>query len=139
MPELPRVVVGMARHHHTWELVEASGAFALHLIDERQLEWVWRFGLQTGRQMDKLDGLAVGEAVTGSPMLNDALAWLDCRVEARLNTGDRTLYLAEVVDGRRLRTDPPLTVRRIMTRQGSLVRIASALASSAVGRHASMV
>ena len=31
VPELPRVLVGLARQHHTWGLVEDSGAFALHL------------------------------------------------------------------------------------------------------------
>ena len=25
VPEMPRVLVGLARQHHTWELVEASG------------------------------------------------------------------------------------------------------------------
>src|SRR5262245_34991414 len=72
VPEAPRVVVGMARHHHTWELVEASGAFALHLLGEEQLDWVWRFGLQSGRHQDKLAGLAAHSGITGSPLLADA-------------------------------------------------------------------
>ena len=32
-------------------------------------------------------------------LLTDAPAFLDCRVEARWDTGDRTVYLAEVADG----------------------------------------
>ncbi|HXG11790.1 MAG TPA: flavin reductase family protein [Gemmataceae bacterium] len=111
--ELPRVVVGIARHHYTWELVEASGAFGLHLLGEEQLEWVWRFGLESGRDFDKLAGLATHTAATGSPLLTDALAWLDCRVEARFDTGDRTLYLAEVADGQRVGSAPPLTLKRL--------------------------
>src|SRR5579884_862757 len=77
--ELPRVLVGLARQHHTWELVEASGAFALHRVGEEQADWVWRFGLQTGRAADKLHGLAWQPGRTGSPLLADALGWLDCR------------------------------------------------------------
>ena len=42
VPDMPRMLVGLARQHYTWELVEASGAFALHLIGEPQLDWVWR-------------------------------------------------------------------------------------------------
>jgi flavin reductase (DIM6/NTAB) family NADH-FMN oxidoreductase RutF len=114
VPELPRVAVGVARQHFTWELIEAGGAFALHLLGEQQLEWVWHFGTQSGRQVDKLAGLSFRLAATGSPILTDALAWLDCRVEARLDTGDRTLYLAEVLDGQRLRPEPPLTVQRMV-------------------------
>src|SRR4051794_28161309 len=45
VPEMPRMIVGLAQQHHTRELVEASGAFALHLLGEDQVEWVWRFGL----------------------------------------------------------------------------------------------
>src|SRR5262249_33629311 len=95
LPQSPRGVVGLARQHHTWELVETSGAFALHLIHEAQIEWVWRFGLQSGRETEKLEGLAWHAGATGSPLLDGASGWLDCRVEARLPTGDRTLYLAE--------------------------------------------
>src|SRR5438105_6132875 len=57
VPDMPRVVVGLAKQHHTWELVQASGVFALHLLGQRHLEWVWRFGLSSGRQGDKFAGL----------------------------------------------------------------------------------
>jgi len=114
VPDLPRVVVGIAKQHHTWALIEASGAFALHLIGEKHLDWVWLFGLRSGRDVDKLEGLAVTKGATGSPLLSDALVWLDCRVEARLDTGDRTVYLAEVVGVGQLRLDPPLTARRMI-------------------------
>jgi flavin reductase (DIM6/NTAB) family NADH-FMN oxidoreductase RutF len=114
VPDLPRLLVGLARQHHTWELVEASGAMALHLLGEDHLEWVWRFGLESGRQRDKLEGLPVRTGSTGSPLLDGAIGWLDCRVEARLDGGDRTVYLAEVVEGRVTHFAPPLTSRRLM-------------------------
>jgi flavin reductase (DIM6/NTAB) family NADH-FMN oxidoreductase RutF len=114
VPELPRVVVGLAKQHQTWGLVEASGAFALHLIGEQHLDWVWRFGLESGRDADKFRGLAPHAEATGSPLLDDAVGWLDCRVEARLDTGDRTLYLAEVVQGRVTHFGPPLTFKRLL-------------------------
>lgn len=114
MPDLPRVVLGVARQHHTWGLIEASNAFALHLIGEEHLEWVWRFGLCSGRDVDKLAGLASERAATGSPLLSDAFGWLDCRVESRLDTGDRTVYLAAVVQGRWRGRGALLTVRRLL-------------------------
>src|SRR5579859_7129493 len=57
VPDMPRVLVGLAKHHYTWELVQASSVFALHLLGERHLEWVWRFGLSSARQGDKFAGL----------------------------------------------------------------------------------
>lgn len=113
VPDLPRVVVGLAKQHHTWGVIEASDAFVLHLLGEEHIDWVWRFGLRSGRAGDKFSGLSVQKGTTGAPVLGDALAWLECRVEARFDTGDRTVYLAEVVDGRERGTAPPLTARRM--------------------------
>src|SRR5438132_14408610 len=79
VPSLPRMIVGVAKQHHTWGLIEASGAFALHLIGEEQLDWVWRFGLRSGREHDKLDGLATRTGASGAPILAEAPGWLDCR------------------------------------------------------------
>jgi flavin reductase (DIM6/NTAB) family NADH-FMN oxidoreductase RutF len=114
VPELPRVLVGLARQHHTWQLIEATDVFALHLLSEEQLDWVWNFGLRSGRTSDKLAEYATQPGSTGAPILTDAVAWLECRVETRLDTGDRTVYLAKVVDGRRLRNQAPLTARRMV-------------------------
>jgi flavin reductase (DIM6/NTAB) family NADH-FMN oxidoreductase RutF len=114
VPELPRVLVGIARQHDTWEVIEASGAFALHLIGEDHLDWVWRFGLQSGREVDKWEGLSTGSSTNGSPLLTEALAWLDCRVETRMNTGDRTVYLGEIADAGLLGEQRPLTFSRLL-------------------------
>jgi flavin reductase (DIM6/NTAB) family NADH-FMN oxidoreductase RutF len=114
VPEVPRVAVGLAQQHHTRGLVEAAGAFALHLLAEGQVEWVWRFGLASGRDADKLVGVPVRDGATGAPVVTDAPAYLECRVEARLDTGDRTLYLAEVVEGALVRPGPVLTMGRLL-------------------------
>src|SRR5439155_21114765 len=87
---------------------------AAHLLAEEHLDWVWRFGLGSGRDHDKLAGLAVRGGVTGSPVLEEAAGWLECRVEAALDTGDRTLYLGEVVAARPPGPGPLLTSRRLL-------------------------
>jgi len=95
----PRMALGVAKQHHTWGLIEASGRFALHLLYSDQMDLVWRFGGQSGRDTDKLRGLPTMESPGGSPLITNALAWLDCRIEARMDTGDRTIFLAAVEDG----------------------------------------
>jgi flavin reductase (DIM6/NTAB) family NADH-FMN oxidoreductase RutF len=114
VPELPRVLVAIAKQHQTWELIDHSQRFALHLIGEEQLELVWRFALQSGRQVDKFADLAFDIGKSGNPRLESTLGWLDCRVETQLETGDRTVYLAEVVEARALRAGKPLTMRRLL-------------------------
>jgi flavin reductase (DIM6/NTAB) family NADH-FMN oxidoreductase RutF len=116
VPAASRMLVGVARQHFTWDLIDASRAFALHLLGEDNLDWVWRFGLQSGREVDKFDGLAWTAGATASPLLAGSLGWLDCKVEDRLNTGDRTIFLGEVVDARLSRTAPVLTATRMLER-----------------------
>ena len=114
VPELPRMIVGIAKQHHTWQRIEASGVFALHLLDESHLDWVWRFGVQTGHAIDKFAGVETTASVSGCPRLAGAVAWLDCRVETSMDTGDRTIYLAEVLDGQREKSTPLLTLKRLL-------------------------
>jgi flavin reductase (DIM6/NTAB) family NADH-FMN oxidoreductase RutF len=113
-PEMPRVVIGLGHRHFTTGLIKASGAFALHLIGDDQLDWVWRFGLQHGDAVDKLAGLNVTPSASGSPVLVDAQCSLECRVEDAFDIGDRALILAEVVHGRIHRAGTPLTMKRLL-------------------------
>jgi flavin reductase (DIM6/NTAB) family NADH-FMN oxidoreductase RutF len=114
VPALPRVTVAIAKHHFTHELIEKAGAFCMHLIAEDQIDFVWRFGIQSGRELDKLHGIGTSTGVTGSPILSEAPAWLDCRVESRMDTGDRTIYLAEVLDAKSTSAAKPLTFKRLL-------------------------
>lgn len=131
VPELPRVLVCLAKPHRTWELVEGSGRFAMHLLGEGDLELVWRFGLASGRDGDKFDGLETETSATGCPLLPQAVGWLDCKVEASLDIGDRTVFVGEVIEGRVTNFAPPLTARRL----GELAP-ASRLAEMGRRRHA---
>lgn len=109
----PTVLAAIGANHFTAELMEASGAFALHLITPEHIDLVWNFGVGAGRTRDKLDGLATTTATTGAPILRDCLAWLDCQVFARVDLGDRRMYLADVVAGEVCQQANPLTERQL--------------------------
>jgi flavin reductase (DIM6/NTAB) family NADH-FMN oxidoreductase RutF len=111
---LPRMVLGIAKHHFTWHLIESTGTFALHLLRADDLDAVWRFGLQSGHDVDKLADLPETATPLGSPIYPQAAAWLDCRVEDRLDIGDRTVYLAEVLGAQVLSQGPLLGVETLM-------------------------
>jgi len=114
VPELPRVLVGIARHHRTWELMTAAGAFALHLLAEAQRDWVWRFGLQSGRDLDKFAGLSWTVSPNGTPLLSEAAGWLDCRIETAWDAGDRTFFLAEIIAEGCPKPGPLLTMKGLL-------------------------
>jgi len=116
VPDLPRMLVTLAKHHLTTQLIDLRGAFALHLLAEDQADLAWRFGLASGRDLDKFAGLLCTETGLGNPQPANLPAWLDCRVEGRFDIGDRILFVAEVVDGARLDLRAPLTLQRLIAR-----------------------
>jgi flavin reductase (DIM6/NTAB) family NADH-FMN oxidoreductase RutF len=114
VPDLPRMLLAVAKHHFTWGLIEASGAFALQLLASDDIESVRRFGLASGHHVDKLAGLPTSATPDGAPLIAGAMSWLDCRIAQRTDIGDRTLYLADVTGGAVLRCGPLLTVASLL-------------------------
>ena len=111
VPERPRVVVHIYKTNLSHEMITSSGAFALNFLRDDQLDWVDRFGMHSGRELDKLEGLECRTGETGSPLLTDCWGWLDCRVVNAMDGGDMTCFLAEVVDGLTISDARPLIWR----------------------------
>ncbi|HVE79964.1 MAG TPA: flavin reductase family protein [Gemmatimonadaceae bacterium] len=81
-------------------LLRAGGGFVVNVLREGQLELARRFGTRSGRDEDKLAGVRWRPGRTGAPILEEALAYLDCEVSARVGVGDHELFVGRVVDGR---------------------------------------
>src|SRR5437773_5551324 len=75
VPSRPRLTAALWKRNLTHDLVHASGAFAIHLLRDDQDELVYRLGLRSGHDGDKLGGLALSTGETGTPLLADCLAW----------------------------------------------------------------
>ena len=95
----PRVVVQLYKTNLTHNLAVESGAFALCFARRDQLDLVHAMGFVSGHEGEKMAGLAYSKGVTGSPVLDDCLGFLDCRVINAMDGGDMTVFLADVVDG----------------------------------------
>ena len=83
----------------TWTLIERSGRFAINVLAAGQLPAARHFGLQSGRERDKLAGVSTLAVADGAVVLADAVAWLDCRVQQRVPAGDHVVVIARVVGG----------------------------------------
>lgn len=114
VPEAPRVTVGLTTFNLTHDMVRESGVLAVHLLGadddaiDASLAIIQGLGGSSGRDGDKLGRFATREGVTGSPILLDALCYVEGRVIDSLVSEENTIFLAEVVaaerprDGRRL-------------------------------------
>ena len=95
-PEPPLVLISIGQELTSDTLLQANGAFAVNFLRDDQTELSDRFAGRLG-VIDRFEGLSFNTAATGAPILEDCLAWLDCRVVSTQVAGDHTLYIGEVV------------------------------------------
>jgi 3-hydroxy-9,10-secoandrosta-1,3,5(10)-triene-9,17-dione monooxygenase reductase component len=94
---LQPALVGFApgKSSTSWPRINTSGAFCVNVLTEDQGE-VCRVFATSGA--DKFRGVGWRPAETGSPILEDTLAWIDCRVEEQHDAGDHLIVVGRVVD-----------------------------------------
>jgi flavin reductase (DIM6/NTAB) family NADH-FMN oxidoreductase RutF len=94
-PEPPLILVVVDHRHSAYEMLEtANTTFAVNILAQDQMELSNRFAWLKDEER-----FAVGEwetAVTGAPILKNALAWLDCTLYERVVAGTHTIYVGEV-------------------------------------------
>lgn len=105
-PSPPLIMVAIDHRASGYELLQVEGAvFAVNILSQGKVELSNRFAW-----IKDEDRFAMGEwgtAVTGAPILRDALAWLDCTIYARHQAGTHTLYIGEVQASGVPRPDEP--------------------------------
>jgi flavin reductase (DIM6/NTAB) family NADH-FMN oxidoreductase RutF len=87
------VEVGSDTHPH----IRRAGAFAISILAAGQETLARRFAAQ--EVAEKFSGVGYRREVTGAPVLEDALAWVDCRLWAEYLGGDHTIFVGEVLAG----------------------------------------
>jgi flavin reductase (DIM6/NTAB) family NADH-FMN oxidoreductase RutF len=95
-PEPPLVLISIGQELTSDLLLQASGAYAINFLRDDQAELSDRFAGRLG-EVDRFAGVTTRTAATGSPILEDCAAWLDCRIVSSQVVGDHTLFIGEVV------------------------------------------
>jgi flavin reductase (DIM6/NTAB) family NADH-FMN oxidoreductase RutF len=96
-PRHPRVAFFCHKFNHSHELIDRGGGFVLHLLRDDQWELIHRLGFASGREGDKLAGVAHAPGATGLPVLADCYAAFECRLANRMDAGASTFELGDVV------------------------------------------
>lgn len=121
----PRLVaVSFENDARSLQNVREHGVFTVNLLsqDREGMELAARFAqpyygskvkgrkeAEAAKVHHKLEGIAYTRTARGCPVLEDAMAWLECEAEQFLPVGDHTLVIGRVVDGALLREGEPLT------------------------------
>ena len=98
----PKLVgVGVEKAALTHRLIHEGGAFSLCFIDREDRALVRKFvkPVEVDEGAATVNGVAFHDgAATGVPILDQAVAWLECQVRHEVPCGQHTLFVGEVVD-----------------------------------------
>jgi flavin reductase (DIM6/NTAB) family NADH-FMN oxidoreductase RutF len=95
------VAVSVEKEALTHGLITDGRAFAVNIVSREDRAIVRKFTkpVEVDLVASTLNGFAFHAARTGAPVLDQAVAYVDCALRQAVDVGDHTLFLGEVVDG----------------------------------------
>ncbi len=110
--EPPLLALAVEADSHSRQVIEASGAYAINIYETGQRELAGSLGRTFRKHPEKLSEVAWKPGpVTGSPLLDSALGWVECKIISSTPAGDHILFVAEVVEVGLNREGVPLTLK----------------------------
>jgi flavin reductase (DIM6/NTAB) family NADH-FMN oxidoreductase RutF len=98
----PAKLLGIAVEVHavTHELITEGRVFSLNLIDREDRAIVRKFTkpVEVDAEARTLNGFPFHDGTTGAPILDQAVAYLDCEVRQAVDLGEHTFFIGEIVD-----------------------------------------
>ncbi|MEH2302752.1 MAG: diflavin flavoprotein [Nostoc sp.] len=102
----PGLTIAVAKERAVETLTHSGNKFVLNILKEgNHLGLMKHFLKPFGPGQDRFADVAAQEAENGSPILTDALAYLECSVQNRMESGDHWLVYATVESGKVLNQD----------------------------------
>ncbi len=92
-----QLIVAVRKDQHTHDLIEDSGVFSLNFLDTDQEDLAQKFTQPLEHGDGRVGDSPYTTGETGAPLFEEAFAHLECRVVGKMEAGDHTVYLGEVV------------------------------------------
>jgi flavin reductase (DIM6/NTAB) family NADH-FMN oxidoreductase RutF len=105
-PLLVSVVIRQDRPIAQW--LTSGSEFTLNILDHTQTDMVAHFGRGFDLDEPAFEDLEIERPDGGGPVLQEAVAYLVCRVAGSYPVGDHNLFLGEVIGGRVLAESQPM-------------------------------
>src|SRR5438093_8329995 len=104
----PQISVAIQRDRPIIAWLTDGSDFTLNILDDSQTDMIAHFGRGFALHEPAFAELDVVRPATGGPVLQEALAYLECRVRDRCSVGEHALFVAEVLAGRVLSEGQPM-------------------------------
>jgi flavin reductase (DIM6/NTAB) family NADH-FMN oxidoreductase RutF len=95
----PQILISIDKKSTTTGYLLKAGVFSVSILSADQADLSDRFAGRTPLPShgDRFVGVEFESAITGTPILHDALAWLDCRVQMVHDGGTHWIVIGSVV------------------------------------------
>ena len=92
--------IGVERDAFTHELITEGRMFSLNIIDREDRAIVRKFTkpVEVDAEARTLNGFPYHDGPSGAPILDQAVAYVDCEVRNPVDCGGHTFFIGEVVD-----------------------------------------
>lgn len=106
-----RLSITINKQNLTAEMIDKSGEFTISILSEKAtFEMFKRFGMQSGREINKFEGIETVRTANGCLRLTSGLnAYTNCKVIDKIDLGTHWFFLAEMTEAEILNSDESLT------------------------------
>lgn len=106
-----RIAISVLNRNATCEMIAQSGFFSLSVLDKTcTFDLIKTFGFQSGRDVNKFDGVEYKTDKNGCPYIErHSCALFCCKVLSSQDLGTHTLFIAEVEDAKVISGEKPVT------------------------------
>lgn len=91
--EPPLLLISVDKKAESWPAFEESRVFTVNILADDQEGLSRKFAVSGG---NKFEGVAYRVGANGAPILEGALAFIECTLYAAYEGGDHSIYLGEV-------------------------------------------
>jgi len=99
----PLVALAIRKNRLSHEQIINSGKFSINALPKNLPGLVRQFKIPDWKK--KFDGVDYDFSPHGTPVIKEALGYLDCSVEQTIDAGDHTLFIARITAGEMKRNE----------------------------------
>ncbi len=90
----PLISVVIRKNRYARELIQNKKAFALFIMGQDDLEAMPQFKNKNAQK--RLAAMKVTQGITGAPIIDFGLSYIECIVEEEISRGDHALFIARI-------------------------------------------
>ena len=98
--EPAQIAISCSKNNFTTSIIQDSGSFSISILKkDAKPNTFGPFGYKSGKEIDKFASVNYKIGALGTPiLLDDTLAWFECKLVNTVDVGTHLLFIGEIVD-----------------------------------------